>query len=66
LDTEGFDDPEKGDQSNDLDLFALSVLLSNVLVTNDALHFLNEMKILKYAYIKSKNHRCTQGGEGGG
>ena len=33
LDTEGLDDPEKGDQSNDMDLFALSVLLSNVLVT---------------------------------
>ena len=33
LDTEGLCDPEKGDESHDMELFALSVLLSSVLVT---------------------------------
>ena len=33
LDTEGLCDPDKGDESHDMELFALSVLLSSVLVT---------------------------------
>ena len=37
LDTEGLDDPEKGNASHDSNMFALSLLLSSVFIFNTRL-----------------------------
>jgi hypothetical protein len=54
LDTEGLDDPEKGDASHDMNMFALTLLLSSVFIYNtkgtidakslDGLHYASEIR----------------------
>lgn len=64
LDTEGLDDPEKGDASHDMNMFALSLLLSSVFIYNtkgtidakalDGLHYATEISTFISANSKDK------------
>jgi hypothetical protein len=69
LDTEGLDDPEKGDASHDMNMFALSLLLSSVFIYNtkgtidakslDGLHYAAE--ISQFITTDSKNKNLAEG-----
>ena len=69
LDTEGLDDPEKGDASHDSNMFALSLLLSSVFIYNtkgtidakslDGLHFATE--ISQFITADSSNKSLSEG-----
>ena len=65
LDTEGLDDPEKGDASHDMNMFAIALLLSSVFIYNtkgtidakalDGLHYASEISSFISADSKNKN-----------
>jgi hypothetical protein len=69
LDTEGLDDPEKGDASHDMNMFAISLLLSSVFIFNtkgtidakslDGLHYASE--ISSFISADSKNQKLNEG-----
>jgi hypothetical protein len=69
LDTEGLDDPEKGDASHDMNMFALSLLLSSVFIFNtkgtidakslDGLHYATEIS----QFISSDSNKNLNEGE---
>jgi len=69
LDTEGLDDPEKGDASHDMNMFAISLLLSSVFIFNtkgtidakslDGLHYASE--ISSFISADSKNKKLNEG-----
>ena len=69
LDTEGLDDPEKGDASHDMNMFAISLLLSSVFIYNtkgtidakslDGLHYATE--ISSFMSADSKNRNLNEG-----
>ena len=69
LDTEGLDDPEKGDASHDMNMFAISLLLSSVFIYNtkgtidakslDGLHYATE--ISSFISADSKNRNLNEG-----
>ncbi len=64
LDTEGLDDPEKGDASHDMNMFALALLLSSVFIFNtkgtidfnalDGLHYATE--ISQFIFLDSNKN----------
>ena len=65
LDTEGLNDPKKGDASHDMNLFAIALLLSSVFIYNtkgtidaasmDGLHYASEISSFISADSKNKN-----------
>ena len=65
LDTEGLSDPKKGDASHDMNMFAISLLLSSVFIYNtkgtidaaslDWLHYASEISSFISADSKNKN-----------
>ena len=69
LDTEGLEDPEKGDASHDMNMFAIALLLSSVFIYNtkgtidakslDGLHYATE--ISSYISADSKNKSLNEG-----
>jgi hypothetical protein len=69
LDTEGLDDPGKGNTSHDMSMFALSLLLSSVFIYNtkgtidakslDGLHYAAE--ISQFITTDSKNKNLAEG-----
>jgi Guanylate-binding protein, N-terminal domain/Guanylate-binding protein, C-terminal domain len=69
LDTEGLDDPEKGNASHDMNMFAISLLLSSVFIFNtkgtidakslDGLHYATE--ISSFISADSKNKALNEG-----
>ena len=70
LDTEGLDDPEKGDASHDMNMFALSLLLSSVFIYNtkgtidakslDGLHFATEISQFISADSRNRQNDRTE------
>jgi len=69
LDTEGLDDPEKGDASHDMNMFAISLLLSSVFIYNtkgtidakslDGLHYATD--ISQFSISDSKDNSLVKG-----